>query len=123
MGATQRDAAKAVGRSERTIRGWESDERWPLAKEEAADRWLGDLTDASRKAVLETVRSGNAEMALTILERVDERLAPAKQRVDLSGRVEQVRIREVVVSRPTANGASPNGGAPRNRLAKANGGG
>jgi len=87
MGATQEAAASSVGRSAKTIYNWEQDERWREAREEAADRWMCDLTDASRKAVLDSVCKGNAYMGLSILERVDARLAPAKQRLEHSGGV------------------------------------
>ena len=85
LGATQAEAARAVGRSERTIRLWESDPSWADARREAEERWLADLKDASRRAVLQAVREGNAQIGLALLERLDERLAPPKQRHEHAG--------------------------------------
>ena len=84
MGATQADAARAVGRSLRTISGWESlKDQWAWALEEARKRWLIDLTHASRAALLGTIKEGNGMLALQVLERIDPELAPAKQRLDV----------------------------------------
>jgi hypothetical protein len=84
MGATQADAARAVGRSLRTISGWESlKDQWALALEEARKRWLIDLEHASRAALLGTIKEGNGMLALQVLERLDADLAPAKQRLDV----------------------------------------
>lgn len=85
LGATQAEAARAVGRSERTIRLWESEPSWADARREAEERWLADLKDASRRAVLNAVRAGNAQLGLALLERLDERLAPPKQRHEHAG--------------------------------------
>jgi len=85
LGATQAEAARAVGRSERTIRLWESDPSWADARREAEERWLADLKDASRRAVLKAVRAGNAQLGLALLERLDERFAPPKQRHEHAG--------------------------------------
>ncbi len=85
LGATQAEAARAVGRSARTIRLWESDPSWADARREAEERWLVDLKDASRRAVLQAVREGNAQIGLALLERLDERLAPPKQRHEHAG--------------------------------------
>ncbi len=89
MGASQELAAKSVGRSERTIRLWESEPTWSQAREEARDLWVGDLEDSSRKAVLECIRGGDGDLALKVLERIDDYLRPATQRIaptDPSGR-------------------------------------
>jgi len=85
LGATQAEAGRAVGRSARTIRLWESDPSWADARREAEERWLVDLKDASRRAVLQAVREGNAQIGLALLERLDERLAPPKQRHEHAG--------------------------------------
>ncbi len=85
MGLTQAQAAGQVGRSERTVREWESLPIWEDARNEARGRWLSDVEDASRRAVLNSVRAGNAAMGLTLLERLDQDLAPPKQRVEASG--------------------------------------
>lgn len=74
LGMTQKDAAKAVGRSERTIRLWEEHGSWKAARDEAADRWLLDITDASRRAVLQQLHASDGNMGLAILQRLDTRL-------------------------------------------------
>jgi len=92
LGATQAEAARAVGRSARTIRLWESDPSWADARREAEERWLADLTNASRRAVLKAVREGNAQLGLALLERLDERLAPPTIKHKLSGKVGMIHI-------------------------------
>ena len=86
MGLTQGDAAKAVGRHKRRLAEWESEkETWALAREEAKKRWLGEVGDAARKTLLTAIREGmNGFLALQVLERLDEDLAPPKQRVDVA---------------------------------------
>lgn len=85
MGATQKEAAASVGRSERTIRDWETDrEAWAEARAEATDRWLCDVIDASRISVLNGAKR-DPDMGFRILERVDPRLAPPKQKHEHSG--------------------------------------
>lgn len=85
MGATQDEAAEAVGRAGRTLRGWEADrDVWALAREEARSRWLVDLEDASRQAVLKVIQQGHANMAFQVLERIDPNLSP-KQTVEHYG--------------------------------------
>jgi hypothetical protein len=82
LGATQKAAGAAVGRSERTVQAWEADTmRWTRAREEARRRWLGDLTDAARQTVLDTIRAGDGDLAMKVLERVDTDLAPPAQRL------------------------------------------
>lgn len=86
IGATQKEAAAAVGRSERSIRDWESNEElWTRARVVARSRWLNDAEDAARGAVLKSLRAGNADMGLRLLERLDEDLAPPKVRNEHSG--------------------------------------
>jgi hypothetical protein len=107
IGHTQTQAAEAVGRSERTVRDWESDpERWPRAQEEARGRWLHNATDAARKAVLRSLNAGNAELGKWLLERVEPALAPPKQRAELTGPeggpLEVTVTRRII--RPDANG-------------------
>ena len=58
MGMSQIDAGRAVGRTERVVQSWEYAASWPLAREEARQRWLVDLTDASRKTLLDSIRAG-----------------------------------------------------------------
>lgn len=84
IGESQKGTATSVGRSERTIWGWENDaELWAAAREEARHRWLREVTDASRRSVLKAA-GRNADLAFRILERVDPDLAP-KQKHEHSG--------------------------------------
>ena len=77
LGGTQTEAGTAVGRSERTVRDWEADAAtWACAREEARQRWLSELTDAARMALLSTIKTGNGWLALQVLERLDRDLAP-----------------------------------------------
>lgn len=83
-GATQRDAGAAVGRSERTVQAWEADRAsWAQARQEAGERWLDEVTDAARGAVMAAVQAGDAEIGLKILERTVAALAPPKMRLDI----------------------------------------
>ena len=85
LGATQIEAAKGVGRSERTLQRWEEDrEAWQAARREAEDRWLVEVRDASRRSVLKAA-GRNAEMGLKILERLDPALAPPRQKLEHTG--------------------------------------
>jgi transcriptional regulator with XRE-family HTH domain len=85
LGATQEATAGAINRSKRTVQYWESDKSaWKLAQEEAAERWLDDLTNAARKTVLEAIRAGDSQLAMAILERRVPELAPPKSRVEVS---------------------------------------
>jgi hypothetical protein len=80
LGATQIQAGAAVGRSERTIRVWEADRiLWQRASEEAHQRWLGEITAAARRAVLDNAGT-DVDLALKLLERLDSDLAPPAQR-------------------------------------------
>ena len=82
LGATQKAAGAAVGRSERALQAWEADTlTWERVRAEARRRWLGALTDAARKTLLETIRSGDGDLAMKVLERVDGALAPPTQRL------------------------------------------
>jgi hypothetical protein len=81
LGASQEAAGVAVRRSERTVFDWEHHASWPLAREEARQRWLSDLTDASRKALLDSIRGGAGDLAFKVLERVDRDLAPPAHRL------------------------------------------
>lgn len=108
MGATQIEAAKGVGRSERTLQRWEEDEEtWRAARKEAEDRWLVEVKDASRRSVLKAA-GRNAEMGLKILERIDPALAPPKQKVEHGG--EDGGPIEVVVTRRIVRTASSGDG-------------
>jgi cell division inhibitor SulA len=82
MGLTQAEAGKAVGRSMRSVRAWEAEKvTWALARQEARQCWLGELTDAARKTLLQAIRAGDGDLALKVLERTDTDLAPPTQRL------------------------------------------
>lgn len=84
-GMSQKDAGAAILRSVRTLRRWEADQPiWTRARQEAARRWLDDVTDAARKTVLDAVRAGDAEIGFKILERRVPELAPPKTRVEIN---------------------------------------
>jgi hypothetical protein len=82
MGLTQPEAAKAVGRAARSLRRWEADEvTWTHARTEAEKRWLRELTDAARATLLTAIREGAGDLAMRVLERTVEALAPPQQRL------------------------------------------
>jgi hypothetical protein len=108
LGATQKEAATAVGRTDRAIRGWESDtETWAAARAEARDRWLTDLTDRARGTLLASLKNeANGDLALKVLERVDDALLPPKQKLEHGGEGGgpiEVRVVRTIV-RPDADG-------------------
>jgi hypothetical protein len=85
MGQTQAEAAASVGRSERTIWGWENDpELWSAARAEAEDRWMADTIDRARQTVHKAA-GRIPDLAFKLLERTDARLAPPKQQHEHAG--------------------------------------
>jgi hypothetical protein len=83
-GHTQKATGAAIARSARTLRRWEGDaDTWSQAREEAGRRWLDTLIDASRATLLAAIKAGNAELALKILERKLDELAPPRLHVNL----------------------------------------
>ena len=85
LGAPIRTAAKVAGVGERTLHRWERSPWWPDATAEANDRWFKNVTAAARRTLLKAIRAGRSDHALQILERVEPRLAPPKQRMEHSG--------------------------------------
>jgi hypothetical protein len=77
----QKDAAKAVGRTDRSLREWMATPWWQYAIEAARELWYDDVQLDARFAVQSSVRAGNAEMGLKLLERLDPRMRPPVQRV------------------------------------------
>jgi hypothetical protein len=91
LGSTQREAGAAVGRSERTIRVWEADRGlWTRASDEAKHRWLGEVSALARRQLLKAMMTAEGDLALKVLERVEEALAPPSQRVKHEGQVQLV---------------------------------
>lgn len=97
MGATQKEAGVSVGRHEDTIGSWEKEGSWTDARAEARERWMADLDDESRRVVITSVRMGNAEMGWRFLERTDPRLAPPRQKHELTGKDGEPLAPSVVV--------------------------
>lgn len=87
IGGTQKQAAAAAGCGERSIRDWENSDFWEAAKKEAADRWLNGVVAHSRKTLIHHFEGeeGDPNLALKLLERLDNRLLPPKVRSELSG--------------------------------------
>jgi hypothetical protein len=82
LGATQKEAGAAVGRSVRTIRVWENDTAlWRRATEEAHTRWLAEVTALARRQLLKAATTADGDLALRLLERIDTALAPPTQRL------------------------------------------
>ena len=81
LGASQKAAGAAIGRSERTIRNWEAREAlWAQATAAAHRRWLTEVTGLARRQLLKALTSADGDLALKVLERIDTALAPATQR-------------------------------------------
>jgi hypothetical protein len=82
LGSSQKAAGAAVGRSERTVWGWEQDTAtWAQACEEARKRWLGEVTAMARRQLLQALIHADGDLALKVLERIDTDLAPPTQRL------------------------------------------
>ncbi len=84
IGQSQNDSAKGAGVGRRTLQRWEISDWWPDACEEASGRWLSHLVSTARVSLARGV-AVNPGLAMTVLERVDARLAPAAQRHEHSG--------------------------------------
>lgn len=86
LGQSLNDVAKGVGRSRKTIWTWEQNRTlWERAKLEAQSRWMNDLIDVSRATLIKSIREGNADAALKVLERTQASLAPPRMRQEISG--------------------------------------
>jgi hypothetical protein len=99
LGATQAEAARAVGCSERTIRRWEMDGTWSRAQQEARDRWMVNMDGQSRAALLKGVRSSDLQTARWFLERTDPRLIPAAQQepvVNVYQLIQQLTVQQLL---------------------------
>lgn len=77
MSHSQAEAAHKVFRTARTIYTWQHDDCWSAHQTAAADRWMQDVINASRKAVLDQLRAGDGALGLKILERTEPALSPA----------------------------------------------
>lgn len=79
---TQEEAAEAVHRSPRTIREWESDPRWELARQEAQDRWLSGLRRTCRQTILDGC-GDDPKLALEVYRSLETDLAKPATRHEL----------------------------------------
>lgn len=88
LGWTQKEAAASARVAERTVREYESHDAWPAAVEEARDRWHVGLEVRARGSLFNALNPGEArgDLALKVLERIDERLAPPKIAHELFGK-------------------------------------
>jgi len=105
LGGSQPQAGAAVGRSQRTVRMWEADKTlWARATAQAKERWLGEVTALARRQLLKAMVSADGDLALKLLERLDEALAPASQRlkhegsVSLTGQPEWQQLRTAILT-------------------------
>ncbi len=110
-GFTQKEAARAAGLSERTIRNYETHPSFFDAKEEARNRWFVSLDVRARGALFDGLgEKGKGELGLRVLERLDQRLAPPNQRYERTGKggkpIEITHV-EHDVSADTTNGTDP----------------
>jgi hypothetical protein len=88
LGGSQPQAAAAVGRSVRAVRYWEADKAlWARATLAAKDRWLGEVTSLARRQLLKASAVADGELALKLLERLDDALAPPAHRLKHEGQV------------------------------------
>jgi hypothetical protein len=89
LGSSQPEAARAVGRSTRTIKTWEADRTlWVRAVAEARLRWLGEATALARRQLLAGLRNDEGgELSLKLLERLDPELAPPAHRLKHEGTI------------------------------------
>lgn len=85
MGASQEKAAKGAGVGERTLARWEGCPWWPQAREEARSRWCNDLVDASRARLITSIRNGDTERAVQVLERMDPDFKPMPTEIHVKG--------------------------------------
>ena len=88
-GASQRPAAKAVGVSERTLRRWEADKRWPTACAEARGRWLHGVEIEARAGLARGLQNDqDGHLSFKVLQRLDPDFAPPRERAQMDWRFE-----------------------------------
>ena len=84
IGGTQVEAAEGAGLGLRTLQGYEKCEWWAEAQEEASNRWLKHIVGAARHSLAKGIKD-DPNLAFKVLERMDPRLLPPKQRMELGG--------------------------------------
>jgi hypothetical protein len=85
LGATQKEAAEAAGRSERTVRDWEGSPLWREALVEVEGLWLQDLKFAAMGTVLRNA-AVNPMLGWDVLQRLVPALAPPRLRHEHTGK-------------------------------------
>jgi len=81
-GSTQKEAAEAVGISERTVRNWELSDWWSEIEAEASRRWLKGASAQARRA-LHSFAATDPATARFLGERLIPELAPPRLRQSL----------------------------------------
>lgn len=87
IGASQKEAARAAGGSERQLREWEHSAWWPKAMEEAHKRWLSGIVCLTKKGLLSALNDAEnyAQTARWLGERLITELLPPRQRHAVGG--------------------------------------
>ena len=101
LGATQAEAAEAAGVGARTIRDWKVTDWWPDYVERARSTIHDQVEAYALRAVLESVREGDAQSARWVLER----LRPDPWRNETAAQVAGSVMLTVEVPSPTKAGA------------------
>jgi hypothetical protein len=83
LGATQKQAAESVGRSERTIFAWEHQASWASALAEARARWLKGCDAAAMRALLKGLQESEQATARWWADRRLPELKPPTVRAHL----------------------------------------
>lgn len=110
LGATIKEAAKAHGLSESTIRGWEKRAWFGAAQDRARKEWFSGLTGKSLQS-LEAHVEKDGKLALQVAERLVPELAPAPQALEIRGllaRLDVDKLPDWAIDR-LADGESPVG--------------
>ena len=88
LGSTQVQAAAAIGRRVRAVRGWEAQTvLWQRGLDAARARWLGEITALAKRRLLQAMMTADGKLALDLLERLDPALAPPAHRLKHEGTV------------------------------------
>lgn len=83
LGATQQEAADAVGIGRIQISKWENSPWWSEYVDLARDRWLSGLAAKARNSV-ESAIPADARLAFQVLERLEPALSP-KAALEVTG--------------------------------------
>jgi hypothetical protein len=99
MGETWDSTASKVGRSHTTIAVWKKGPYWwERAKAEAETRWLYDVKDVARQAVTRQLATGDGDLGVKILERLDEDFSPKMRQEGVSPQVLHLIVQKVLGS-------------------------